>query len=536
MSVNEYIVVGSGATGSMAAQTLVEAGAQVLMLDGGQRDERYAGIIPDKPFLDIRRTEAAQHRYFLGDTLESVVPGPVGAGAQLTPPRQFITAEVSRFLPLVSESFFPLESLALGGLGNGWGLGCGVFSDAELSKAGLAPNAMRAAYQTVATRVGISAFEDDALPYTSAYLEGIMPPLPLDPAPERVLQRYSRKRNALRAAGFHLGRPALALLTRDYDGRRATALHDMDFYSDAGRSAWRPWIVIDKLKAMQNFTYTGDFVVTRFREEDGIVNVVGLDVKTQLERSYQCRSLVLAAGTLGTARIVLRSSWERNVRLPFLSNPYTYVPSIVPGSLGKAVPRKKASLCQLVLLHDPQGKHEDVAQAGIYTYHSLLMFRLLREVPLNYVDARVLMRYLLSGLLIVGIFHPEQYSEEKVLWLEDDAQSPTRDCLHATYRLSASEVARIEARERAFLGAIRTLGAWPLKRIHPGHGSSVHYAGTLPFSEDERPHSLAPSGRLHGTKAIYVADGSGFRYLPAKGLTLSLMAQAHLVASGLARR
>jgi hypothetical protein len=31
-------------------------------------------------------------------------------------------------------------------------------------------------------------------------------------------------------------------------------------------------------------------------------------------------------------------------------------------------------------------------------------------------------------------------------------------------------------------------------------------------------------------KNIYIADGSGFRYLPAKGITLSLMANAHLTA------
>jgi hypothetical protein len=35
---------------------------------------------------------------------------------------------------------------------------------------------------------------------------------------------------------------------------------------------------------------------------------------------------------------------------------------------------------------------------------------------------------------------------------------------------------------------------------------------------------------LGGTKNVFVADGSGFKYLPAKGLTLTLMANAHLVA------
>jgi choline dehydrogenase-like flavoprotein len=536
MSVHEYIVVGSGATGSMAAQTLVEAGLEVFMLDGGQRDDRYASIIPDKPFIDLRTTDEEQHRYFLGDLFEGVSPDPVGTGAQLTPPRQFINAEVSRFLPLTSDSFFPLESLALGGLASGWGLGCGVFSDAELRKAGLPPAEMKAAYEVVAGRVGISGSEDDARPYTSAHLRGIMPATPLDRAPSTLLGSYSKKRDRLREDGFRLGRPAMALLTQDYDGRKATSMNDMDFYSDAGRSAWRAWIAIDQLRVRANFTYAGNFLVTRFQEEDGVVTVFGIGMKTLQERSYQCRRLVLASGTLGTARIVLRSNAGRDVKIPILSNPYTYVPSIVFASVGQSVPRKKASLCQLVLLHDQDGKHEDVAQAGIYTYHSLLLFRLLKEVPLNHVDARVLMRYLLSGFLIIGIFHPEGHSVDKLLWLEPDARSITGDRLHATYRLTAGETDRIEKREQQYMRAIRTMGAWPIKRIRPGHGAGIHYAGTLPFSEAEHPYGLAPSGRLHGTKAVYVADGSGFRYLPAKGLTLSLMAQAHLVASRLVAR
>jgi choline dehydrogenase-like flavoprotein len=68
--------------------------------------------------------------------------------------------------------------------------------------------------------------------------------------------------------------------------------------------------------------------------------------------------------------------------------------------------------------------------------------------------------------------------------------------------------------------------------LYPGHGSSIHYAGTLPFSDMEKPYTLSPDGRVWGTNKIFVADGSGFAYLPAKGLTLSLMANAHRVAAG----
>ena len=80
---------------------------------------------------------------------------------------------------------------------------------------------------------------------------------------------------------------------------------------------------------------------------------------------------------------------------------------------------------------------------------------------------------------------------------------------------------------------MRRLGVHALKRINPGFGASVHYAGTLPFSTEEKPFTLAPNGRLHGTRNVYVADSSGFTRLPAKGLTFTLLANAHLVAESI---
>ena len=74
------------------------------------------------------------------------------------------------------------------------------------------------------------------------------------------------------------------------------------------------------------------------------------------------------------------------------------------------------------------------------------------------------------------------------------------------------------------------LGCYAIRRIHPGHGSSIHYAGCLPFNDEEKKFTVSSSGKLNGTKNIFIADGSGFKYLPAKGITFSLMANAHLVA------
>jgi choline dehydrogenase-like flavoprotein len=80
------------------------------------------------------------------------------------------------------------------------------------------------------------------------------------------------------------------------------------------------------------------------------------------------------------------------------------------------------------------------------------------------------------------------------------------------------------------------VGCWIASAVRGKNGFSSHYAGTIPYSRDEREFSLAPDGRLHGTRRVYVADSSGFRFLPALGLTWTIMANAHRTARGLAER
>ena len=532
----ECIVVGSGCSGAIAAGTLVDAGVRVTMLDVGHRDERYARAIPARDFVSIRREESGQHRYLIGDEAEGVVFGEVAEGEHITPPRRHIMRDVDRLIPLASETFRPFESLGYGGLGIGWGLGCCEYSHAELRAAGLDPGAMRDAYRHVGDRIGISGVRDDAAAYTVGDLRNLDPPTQMDRNHRLLLRGYERRRATLRRRGFVLGRPPLALLTEDRPGRGRYAYRDMDFYSDADRSAWRPWIAVDELRERDALRYVGGQLVRRFSERDGYVEVEALDVETGAARTYRARRLVLASSALGTARIVLRSLGDRAGQVPLLCNAYAYIPCLQPGLVGHEVEAPKLGFSQLLLFHDADGAHRDVAMASLYSYQSLMLFRIVKQAPIDLADARVLMRWLMSGFLLMGLHQPDPGSAARRLWLGPDRASPTGDRLEARFAFSADERRAHQRRRRRFIAAMRSMGAYALRTVDPGPGGSIHYAGTLPFADREQPLALDRTGRLHGTERVYVADGSGFRYLPAKGLTFSVMANAHLVARHAAGR
>ena len=528
--IHDYIVVGSGMTGSHAAQTLVEAGCNVLMLDVGFLEDRYSKIIPEDDFLSIRASDKLQHRYFLGDSFEGIPWGDVHHA--LTPPRQYISRDVEKWLPFESTTFFPVESLCYGGRGSGWGAGCAVYPEWELREIGLNPVEMKEAYKIIAQRIGVSIDKDDATPYCSSGLKSVMSAIKMDNSISQLYQTYLKHRHKLNAQGYYAGRTPVAVLTEDRPDRKKIKYKDMEFFADHDYSVYRPWMTVDYLKIRDNFLYQDNCLVMSFNENNNHVDVHVRRVDTGEDEVFCCKNLILASGALGTARIVLRS-FPHEVRIPVLTNPYCMVPCFHWRMLGNPLEQFKTSLGQLDMFYDEDNRHRDVRMVTFYTYRSLLLFKLVKEAPLNMADTLTIMKDLQSSLVIATISHPDHPSPEKYIEIVKNANNITGDHLKVVYQLSEKENENNAHKEKQLMRCFRKLGCYPLKKQRVKHGENIHYAGTLPFNDQGKPYTLTDKGRLNGTENIYVADSSGFRYLPANGLTFTSMAFAHLVAQRL---
>jgi hypothetical protein len=527
--ISDVIVVGSGASAVHAAYPLVEAGLTVTMLDVGFEDKIYEPLIPDAPFSEIRRTDAAQHRYFLGDEFEGVPLGPLGTGAQVTPPRQFVLRYADKLTPMVSRGFAPIESLANGGLGGAWGAVSFPYLDSELQKSGLCPTAMRPHYEKVARRIGISGPNDDDLQPFRGDLHTLQPALDLDHNAEAIYLRYKKKRSLFHSAGIHMGRPLRAVLTQPLNGRREHPYHDMDFWSNKGGAVYRPALSVRDLRQCKNFVYESPYLVKTFSEEkSGQITVRAESLYSQRHVTFRAWRLVLAAGSLGTTRIVLRSLRQYDSQVPLTCNAHTYIPFIHYRNLGTQPVDRCHSLAQLAMIYDPTGDRDHLVQGQLYSYRSLLLFRLLKESPLPYREGLRIIRRLAPNFVILVVMHEDYRSEHNYCLLRKKDEA---DYLEIMYRPTVETELQHRAYERVMMSYLRKLGCWPLRTVHPVHGSSIHYGSQLPFSHEDRPLTTKPSGLLRGTQGVYVADGAAFAYLPAKGLTLTLMANGNRVGT-----
>jgi choline dehydrogenase-like flavoprotein len=529
----DVIVVGSGPGGVNAAAALVAAGRRVVMLDYGNVDRHYAPLIPHRDFTSLRHSDPAQHRYFLGDRFEGVPFGQVRVGAQLTPPRMHILADAAERIPVDSDGFGVSMSLARGGLGAGWSAGVFPFSDDELRDMGLGLADLQPHYDAVAERIGVAGAHDDLAPFFPES-PSMMPALDIDTPAQVVFARYERRRAALNAAGFFLGRPRVAACTRVHRGRGPYGYFDLDYWADVDRAIYRPQWTLGELQEAAGFTYLDRRFVHGFRETAASVQVETRHGDSGATETHEAKALVLAAGTLGTAWLVLRALGAYDRPVPLLCNPYAYVPTLNLGALARVPRDRRYSLGQLTAIVRLPSAPGRLLQAQVFSYRSLLTFKLMKEVPLAFRESLRLLRVLMPNITILGIHHEDRPSPRKHCVVRR-GESGRPDRLEVRYQPSVEETRAHAEDERTILRFFRGLGCLPLKTIRPGHGASLHYAGTFPMTTRDEPFTCDRDGRLRGTRAVYLADGSIFPWIPPKGLTFNIMANADRVGTLLGR-
>jgi hypothetical protein len=521
-NVFDIVIVGSGPSGVQAAVEAVSTGARVALVDIGETDDKYKSLIPDIPFSELRQTDQNQHEYLLGDA-DAALANLSRAGAHLTPPRQYMIRGMDALFGFESESFFPLQSTSAGGLGVSWGANVFGLEDFELDRIGLPSEALKKYYQAVAADVGVSAPSDSFGDFLAPW-DCRQPALPPDTNARSILQRYAKSQAKYEQTGFRLGQSALAMLSQDLGERRANRLTDMDFYGDINWSVYRPQFTLATLLKSENFTYLTKRKAIRFQETEQHVELLCENIPTGQSETVFCRRLILAAGAINSGRLTLASQPQFGNKLPILCNPNHWVAAINLSMLGRPAAEARHSLAQLTALQQMDLPEKDYALAQFYSYRSLLHFRMLRSIPLPPRQGVTFLRLIATALTCVNLHFSDSPADTKSIELKGDR-------LIGRYEHTPAQKLKLQKAERMLLRRLVGLRCIPMGVARPANGASIHYAGTLPISKTDEPFHCGADGKLYRTSNVYVADGATWNFLPAKGLTFTLMANARRIAA-----
>lgn len=514
---HDFVVIGSGPAAVHAALPLVEAGKNVLMIDGGKESPPIVHDAPPMTFEEIRRTREDQWKWFLGTDLSGIPLGGLegGLGGGMTSGnRKYVLDEADALLPLERTNAQVIQSLACGGLGAAWGATCAYFDQKQIDYLGLTGISLDEHYDAVTKIIGISGPSGRA---------GVQQALPMDHHARAMQKSYDKNTEWFRREKMEFRLPHSAVLTASLGERQPNPLRDMDYFADPEKSVYRPQYTLSALKKFPNFTYLPGHVVERLEEDKQVVRVRSRNIVSKEEHTHEGVKVIVAAGAVNTARLLLRSRNMEDVPVPFVGKPHVFTAVFNPEMLGQSGDRERFSLCQGLLVdHQGNGGIES-ASAQLYSYRSLGLFRLLQSIPLPTPLALKIAAMFSPALIVADIRFPG-VADGNTLTLHGDT---------VRIRMAVSDHQRNtrHAATKRIHAGLRKLGVWPMKTIELPEGSSSHYAGTVPVEERPTlPLSVNSDGVLHGSDRIVIADAAMFRSFPSLPHTLTIMANARRIA------
>lgn len=528
------LVVGSGASGVHFALTVLKKGHDVTMVDVG-RDERTA-VLPDATFTELKDRLPDPAGYFLGRHLEGVTLPHIDKEYYGVPPHKQYIFDVPKDFQFAASGFAPLFSFAQGGLAEAWTAGCYPFNDDELAAFPFGYQELGPHYGEVARRIGITGAVDDLARFLPVH-DHLLEPLRLDRHSEVLLQTYARKRRRLNERlRCYVGRTRVATLSREADDRRACQYLGRCLWGCPIEALYTPSATLRECRRYPNFTYVGGVQAQHFRldERKRATALVVTPVDGGPPRELPIDRLVLAAGTLSSTKIVLRSVQEATGDTPrlggLMDNRQLLVPFLNLRMLGRSFSAETYQY-HLLGLGIETGTPGEYIHGQITTLKTALMHPIIQRLPLDLRSALVLARATHAALGVVNVnLHDTRRPDNHVTLVPGESGGPAR--LAIRYAPAPHEP---EAVKRA-LGLVKR-ALWELGCIVPPGmvhvrpmGASVHYAGTLPMTKDPAPWTTDAHCRSRDVENLYLVDGATFPFLPAKNITFTLMANAVRVA------
>ncbi|MCA2961125.1 MAG: FAD-binding protein [Silvanigrellales bacterium] len=528
MILYDLIVVGGGPAGISAARGAAEKGARCLLVEPASHTRSVPARADEQSFVSMRFTDPSQEKVLLGPDFEALRFTDAKL-AQLSPQRIGLADGVESLLPMEPSRFARVESLQAGGLGSAWGLGCYGFTKKELLAAGLHFLVDGEAIGAVAKNIGVTKPEGALAPYLSGLVTHFSAALPVDRNAEFLLSRY-RSRAARGHTECIMGTPMLALggsTDGDFSGYRPPSrLREMEFYDDDGGASWRPQMDLRILNTKERFERLQGHMVLRLRESDGRVEADCFDISTRESRTVAARKAVLCAGALGSARVAAASHPSHRTERFFRCQPYSYLVGLVPSLLGESdIKRRVHALCQFQFARLREGGQEAAFIGSGYSYRSLLNFRLLSSSPLGFRNAMNWWRCVAPALVIVGLHEPDDAEPQLRISFPCGGDHRVNASQFPAMKITSSEPLGCAVNASSASRFLRGLGWYPLLKRRLPPGSGTHYSGTLASGI-----CASDNGILNGFEHVRVGDAAFFSRIPAKGLTLTIMAYARYAA------
>jgi choline dehydrogenase-like flavoprotein len=413
---------------------------------------------------------------------------------------------------------------AYGGFSNLWGAQIMPFSAATFDRWPFSRQEMDPHYRTALDEMTLTGDDDDLS--TLFPLLTSPPPLPkLSERTQKVLTRYEVRRAEVQSMGITVGRARLAMRARDCSlcGLCMTGCPYGLIYSASH--------TFDRMRADGRVDYRKNLLAVDLRERNSVPEVDLLDLRSGRVVTMSADRIYVACGGIGTTRLVMGSLgvFDRTIEL---GESVQIVMPAISRSPTKTDPRTERdfTLNQFNLVYDASGDGFDLCQMHFYPYNPVFEMSLPRALQHN------LAKPLATGLLrrlSVGLGYIPSWASPKVRVTAKQRSEGELPELIIDREPMSGWPSMFRRMSIAMLRAAPALDLWPIlpmTSVSPA-AKSYHFGGSFPHSDRREGLATDRLGRLDRWANIHLVDASVFPNVPATTFTLTIMANAHRIAT-----
>ena len=522
------IVIGSGPAAIAATQALVQQGQQVTILDVGTRLEADKQAIVD-------RMSTQEPESWAKEDLDAMVGQRVVTSetnhSKLSYGSAYSFDTGSAVVDIRWEKHAGFNhSVAKGGLSNVWGSSLLCYRQEDIADWPVSIEDLQPHYRAVMDFVPGTAITDD--------LEEILPAYstqnnPLEPSRQgqALFKDLEANKHSLRQSGIIAGRSRLAIRATGDATHRACAYCALCLSGCPFGLIYSSAQTLDELIQSGRVHYQADHLVEKFEQVGEEVIVTGRDLAKNVAFSQRASRVFVAAGVLPTAKIVLNSLQVFDTPITLLDSQYFIYPMLRFGLTDGVETERMHTSAQMFLEIDDKSVSEHMVHLQIYGYSSFLHHELDRTFlgwPLRVAAFR---RHFLGRLLIAQGFIHSKESGSLELTLKQAADG--QDFLNVRIRQARKGLATTLKVGWKLLKQAMNLRAVPLipglQLLKPGSG--YHSGGTFPMRKQPGVLETDTLGRLPAMTRVHLVDASVLPSIPATSITLSMMANAHRIAT-----
>jgi ferredoxin len=521
------LIIGSGAAAAGAALALSHReNLKITVIDIGlqleaDREQLVAGLASSSP------GDWDEH------TVELISKQPVSSRNSGVPEKRVFGSDypfrnVGQLggLTSVNGANTSLISPAYGGFSNVWGSQIMPFTPAAFESWPVSAAVMRCHYEAILNQIPFAGEEDDL----AARFPLMRSPAPLpsmSPRSLTVLKAYERHRSRLNDRGITIGKARLALDAQKCIrcGMCMTGCPYGLIYSTAQ--------TFDTLRRAGRITFYSDFLALTVGEENHRAAVVAREITTGRVRRFEADRVYIACGAIGTSRIVANSLGLFDVDLPMLESRQFVLPLLSLRATEDPRNKRDFTLNQFNVIVAPDGGSADISTLHFYTYNPAFINGLppiLRARSVEWLRIQILRRLTValgylpswnsSRLRIHTGSRPNQ-PELPDFQISSEAPPPGQSQMLRAVLLRLVQSARL----------LDLYPLLPMLRISEA-GKSYHWGGSFPHAA-KRPNLYSSDrlGRVGSWERIHLVDASVFPTVPAMTFGLTVMANAHRIAS-----